>query len=83
MQVKFEKGSREWNFFAEFYKLVQKYYIVEPDTGAGYECYWKPLLEDFAKLGREYKDCGLLSKLCYSYVEACERILNERKNNNG
>ena len=47
---KFEKGSEEFNFFGEFFKFVQKYYVPEnTDT------YWTGLADDSQALSQKYK----------------------------
>ena len=47
--IKFEKGSKEFAFFAEFWKMVQKYYIPE-DT----DSYWDELIAEAAQLKKKY-----------------------------
>ena len=47
--VKFEKGSREFAFFADFWKMVQKYYLPE-DTDE----YWDNLIAEAAQLKKKY-----------------------------
>lgn len=47
----FEKEGRERQFFAEFYKICQKYWVPEDNDD-----YWKAAIEATDKLSDEYGD---------------------------
>lgn len=60
---KFEKGSEEFNFFAEFYKFVQKYYIPEPA-----EDYWAKMMEDARQLSKKYRG-GFYTTMLLAFID--------------
>lgn len=53
----FKKGSIEWKFFADFYKLCEEYWDVK-DT----DDYWKSMIRDTEALNEKYKELQPLSK---------------------
>ena len=54
--VKFEKGSKEWRMFNEFWKLCQKFWIVEDD-----DAYWQEFISDMNDFYKKY-DKSILAK---------------------
>ena len=73
--VKFEKGSKEFCFFTEFWMLVQKYYIPE-DT----EEYWQSLDDNANELAEKYDD-KFFDALLITFVKAMSDKLYEGKRN--
>ena len=47
---KFEKGSAEWNFFMDLWKLTQTYYVPELDN----DDYHESLLRDTVAFDQKY-----------------------------
>ena len=73
--VKFEKGSQEFQFFAEFWGMVQKYYIPEDKDE-----YWESLDKDANDLANKYDD-KLFDSLIISFVTEMAKKLEEGKRN--
>lgn len=48
--AKFEKGSKEFSWFGDFWRIVQKYWIPEDS-----DCYWDGVTTDINKLYEKYK----------------------------
>lgn len=71
---KFEKGSEEFRFFGEFWKMAQKHYL--PD---GSDDYWDQLLTDAAMLGKKYN--GLFFKcIIQGFLDYAEKASKEKNN---
>lgn len=75
--VKFEKGSKEFCFFREFWNLVQEYYIPE-DTDE----YWQSLDDNANELAEKYDD-KFFDSLIIAFVTAMSNKLYEGKRRNG
>ena len=73
--VKFEKGSKEFCFFREFWDLIQKYYIPENTDE-----YWQSLDEDANDLANKYDD-KFFDSLIISFVTEMAKKLEEGKRN--
>lgn len=50
-EMKFTKGSEEWQFFQDFYKLCQSLWIVEDSDE-----YWNSVIKKVDELYRKYPD---------------------------
>lgn len=51
---KFMKGSESWNFFCDFYNLVQEYAVIDNDTNSENDSYWEALIADIDTLYEKY-----------------------------
>ena len=71
--VKFEKGSKEFQFFAEFWAMVQKYYIPEKNDE-----YWDSLDNDANNLANKYDD-KLFDTLIIAFINSMAKKLEEGK----
>ena len=49
--VKFEKGSKEWEMFMDFWKLCQKHWVPEET-----EEYWSTLADDIDTFYKKHKN---------------------------
>jgi len=70
---RFSKDSREFQFFGEFWKLAQKYYVPEESDE-----YWDNLIKDCSSLCNKYKDTFFLHM-----ITGLERALEEVYKANG
>lgn len=74
MQTKFQKGSKEWNMFTDYWSMCQKFWITEDNNE-----YWDSLVEDSGSFYRKYKDVPLASKLVLSFVQTIEDEDNAKR----
>lgn len=71
---KFAKDSEEFRFFAEFWQMVQKYYL--PDQS---DEYWDAVLHDAASLGKKYP--GEFYKcIIQGFLDYAEKASKEKNN---
>lgn len=75
--VKFEKGSREWYMFQEYWKLCQKFWI--PET---YNKYWDDMVKESKEFGEKYEDVKLSKMLMLALIECLEDISKNEKQTN-
>ena len=70
----FLQGSKEFMFFGDFYRFVQKHYL--PD---GSDEYWDGVLYDAAVLGKKYR--GLFYQcIIQGFLDYAEKASKEKKN---
>lgn len=72
--VKFTKDSTEFQMFADYWNLCQKYWEVETD-----EKYWEELVLDIDDFHRKYSNEPLAKKLALALVD----YLEERNREHG
>lgn len=65
--VKFDKGSKEWQMFVDFWNICQKYWEVEINDN-----YWQDLIDESEEFADKYKDIELSRKLVLSFIETQE-----------
>lgn len=65
---RFEKGSKEWELFTDFWALCQKYWVPEEDEG-----YWRSLINDAGELSKKFKDRPFPSDLIKALLTETER----------
>ena len=65
MQKKYGKGTQEFNFFMEFWQLLQKY--AEPD---GIDSFWDEAIHSFSALQEKYKDVFFTKNIIVGYMDA-------------
>ena len=63
MKKIFEEDSNEFNFFMDYYNLVQKY--VEPEKE---DLFWENLMNDFCELHNKYNTIYFSKQLCQAYI---------------
>ena len=68
MEQKFSKGSWQWNFFQEYWKFVQKYYIPE-DTDE----WWEEVDSESKKLKKKYGNTQFVRDLIMAHMNKLER----------
>lgn len=71
---KLSKDSQEWNFFCDFWKWIQEYYV--PDKS---DEYWLPLIDSYNKLYKKYEGNLLAWIMCKAFMEYTERALRGEK----
>ena len=67
-EMKFAKGSEEWQFFQDFYKFCQSVWIVEDSDE-----YWNGVVREADELYRKYPD-----EFCKGQVLAFLNYLDEK-----
>lgn len=67
MQIKFNKNSKEWSMFRDFWILYQKYYKPEAD-----ENYWNELVNAVGTFNRKYRS-KFAESLSYALFDDIER----------
>ncbi len=70
---KFSKDSKEFQFFGEFWKLAQKYYVPEESDE-----YWDNLIKDCSSLCNKYKDTFFLHMVSGLQI-ALEEVLKANR----
>ena len=67
-EVTFNKNSKEWGMFVDYWQFVQKYYIPEtPDA------WWEELIREADKLARKYGNTQFIRDLVLAHVNDVER----------
>lgn len=65
--VKFDKGSREWLMFQDYWKLCQKFWVPEDNDG-----YWEGLVREIDRFYEKYKDVILTKGLALELLGCLE-----------
>ena len=74
-EVKFKKGSEEWQMFMDFWALCQKYW--EPEDS---DSYWEDIIKDTDNFYKKY-NTDFSKSLALSLVDYAEsRNSNHEKN---
>lgn len=71
MDKKFTKSDWEWEFFNEFYKFVQEFYIVEKN-----KTYWRNLVDRSRELYDKYND-PLAVQVVMGFIASREETYNK------
>lgn len=66
--TKFQKGSEEFMLFQDFWKLCQKYWIVENTDN-----YWNDLVKESNEFVEKYKCMALSKCLALAFMDAKEK----------
>ena len=56
--VKFQKGSKEWNMFRDYWNLCQKFWIPEDS-----EDYWNLVLKESIEFKKKYESLPLANEI--------------------
>lgn len=72
--VKFEKGSREWYMFQDYWKLCQKFWIPENN-----DKYWDDMVKESREFMKKYEDVKLSRMLSPAFIEYLEEISRNEK----
>lgn len=73
-EVKFQKGSEEWQMFVDYWNLCQKHWNVEYTDE-----YWENLIEDANKFCEKYKDYKFARQVALAFLNTQEIIFKEMK----
>jgi len=73
-EVKFLKGSEEYQMFVDYWALVQRHYEIEDNDD-----YWENALVDIKKFDEKYSKYSFAHKLALAYVDELEE---KRRNKN-
>lgn len=76
----FTKNSEEWNFFRDYYQLVQEYAVIDK-AGTENDVYWESLLSTTNELYAEYNNCPFFLSLLTAFVNEKEREQQEMNAN--
>lgn len=68
--VKFEKGSREWYMFQDYWKLCQKYWIPEDN-----DKYWDDIVKESGDFMKKYRDIRLSKELALILIDNLEKLI--------
>lgn len=71
-EVKFEKGSIEWQMFQDYYKICQKRWLPEKT-----ETYWNELRDDVCRFSTSYGQVELAKHLMVALFDAMEEKLKK------
>lgn len=69
---KFEKGSKEFQWFGDFWQVVQTIWKVEDDAE-----YWDGVNRVTEALYQKYKNCEKLERFCKKMTVAYVEFLDE------
>ena len=76
-EVKFSKGSEEWQMFMDYWALCQKYW--EPEES---DEWWEEALEKIDELSKKYGSTVFIRGLCMALVNELEvKHVSEKKRN--
>ena len=75
--VKFQKGSKEWAMFQEYWRICQAYWIPEPNN----DDYWKNLFDDVNGFHNKYKDIPLSQHIALGFLDAINELTKKGKAN--
>lgn len=73
-EVKFGKGSEEWQMFVDYWNLCQKHWQVENTDE-----YWENLIDDCNEFCEKYKDYKLAREIAFGFCNAQEKNLKESR----
>ena len=73
-EVKFGKGSEEWQMFVDYWNLCQKHWQVESTDE-----YWENLIDDCNEFCKKYKDYALARQVALAFCNAQEKNLKESR----
>ncbi len=74
--AKFEKGSSEFQWFGQFWQIVQKHWIPEAD-----DFYWDSLTSDVNELYEKFKDNEKLERFTKAMaIRFMDFMVEENKN---
>lgn len=77
---RFDKGTREWEFFGELFGIVEKYY--DPRSGADY---WSALTHDLTDLAHRCEDNkqlhALAKNLAHGFLDYVEEVAHGASTN--
>lgn len=78
--VKFEKGSKEWLMFQDYWKLCQKFWVPEDNDE-----YWEMVKDTTDDFYEKYKDIALAREIAGAFVKVMEKQYkaNQQKQNGG
>ncbi len=65
--VKFEKGSKEWYMFHDYWKLCQKFWVPEDNDE-----YFEAVVRETDKFYKKYRDIGLGKKIALAFVDTID-----------
>lgn len=68
------KESKEWLFFADFWKLIQKYWKNDNSKK-----YWYNLIDETNALRRTHSECGLANYMIDGYLRYQRDEIERRK----
>lgn len=75
-EMRFEKGSKEWTMFTDYWQFVQKYYIPESQDE-----WWEELINEADKLARKYGNTHYIRDLVLAHIHDVERRYKSGKEN--
>lgn len=70
---KFEKNTKEWGIFTDFWKLCQQYW--EPEEG---DDYWQNLINSVNDFTKKYEDEPFARVIALAYAEYLDKKFKER-----
>lgn len=73
-EVKFNKGSKEWQMFVDYWALCQKYWLVEDKDE-----YWSRMVDDFGAFTKKYDEDFFVIKLMWSFLNTQEKKFKDNK----
>lgn len=74
MKQKFEKGSPEWQMFADFYRISENYWIAETA-----DAYWDELIRELNRFCMTYNHIPIARKLASCFQNSKEREMGKRE----
>ena len=72
--VKFQKGSKEWDMFRDYWNLCQKFWIPEDR-----EEYWKLVLKESIEFKKKYESLPLANEIRLVLLEHLFREFRNKK----
>lgn len=73
-EMKIGKGMTEWQMFTDFWKLSQKYWVVEDENGA----YWDGLVREAGEFARKY-GTDFAGRLALALVDSRDSEYRKRR----
>lgn len=71
--MKFEKGSKEWTMFNEYWKMCQKFWVPEDN-----DLYWAEVTNDINEFYKKYDKSLFAKGLCLALADSLDRQFQEK-----
>ena len=71
--MKFEKGSKEWCMFRDYWSICQKFWIPEDNDE-----YWESIVRETDEFYKKYKDIILAKGIILEFVNCLEKKSKNR-----
>ena len=72
--VKFEKGSKEWHMFQDYWKICQKFWLPEEKDE-----YWDAVVKEVGEFHKKYENIILSKEIALAFLGSLEKKDKEKR----